>query len=140
MVTVLRTPGDQTLVRPATCTWSLAYEEPDCAFREGRVGRHRDRVRPDCCGHLARDHRGRQRPRHQPEHEVHLDQHFAEVSYRQPASKAPEDPGPLLFAAFVEVALRMRKPEAAVAAARNLPVWGPLENPAKLVCLALLLA
>ena len=38
MVTVLRTPGDQTLVRPATCTWSLAYEESDCAFREGRVG------------------------------------------------------------------------------------------------------
>jgi len=40
----------------------------------------------------------------------------------------------LLFAAFVEVALRMRKPKAAVAAARN------VETPAQLVCLALLLA
>src|ERR1700751_5641434 len=91
MVTVLRTPArPETLVRPATCTWSLSYEEPDCAFREGRVGRHRHRIRPDCCGHLACDHCDRQRPRHQPEHEVHVDQHFAEVSFDQPASKAPE--------------------------------------------------
>jgi hypothetical protein len=34
----------------------------------------------------------------------------------------------------------MRKPEAAVAAARNLPASGPLEMPVRLVCLALLLA
>jgi hypothetical protein len=46
----------------------------------------------------------------------------------------------LLFAAVVEVALRMRKPEAAVAAARNLPASGQLETPVRLVCLALLLA
>src|SRR6201995_6109504 len=97
MVTVLRTPGDQTLVRPATCTWSFAYEEPDCAFREGRVGPHRHRVRPDCCGHLARDHRGRERPRDQPEHEVHLDQHFAEVSLISRHRRPRTDPGPLLF-------------------------------------------
>ncbi len=34
----------------------------------------------------------------------------------------------------------MRKPESAVAAARNLPASGPLETPMRLVCLALLLA
>jgi hypothetical protein len=34
----------------------------------------------------------------------------------------------------------MRKSEAVVAAARNLPASGPLEAPAQLVCLALLLA
>src|SRR5690349_24092809 len=89
MVTVLRTPARPDPSSTATCTWSLAHEETDCAFRKGRGGRHRHRIRPDCRGHLARDHRGRQRPRHQPEHEVHLDQHFAEVRYRQPATKAP---------------------------------------------------
>jgi hypothetical protein len=36
--------------------------------------------------------------------------------------------------------LRMRKPKAAVAAARNAPAAGPLETPVRLVCLALLLA
>jgi hypothetical protein len=34
----------------------------------------------------------------------------------------------------------MRKPEAAVAAARNVTAAGPVETPVRLVCLALLLA
>jgi hypothetical protein len=34
----------------------------------------------------------------------------------------------------------MRKPEAAVAAARNAPAGEPVETPARLICLALLLA
>jgi len=38
MVTVLRTPARPDLVRPATCTWSLAYEEPDCRFVKDESG------------------------------------------------------------------------------------------------------
>src|SRR5215813_5007476 len=58
----------------------LSYEEPACPFREGRVRRHRDRIWPDRCRHCAGDHRDRQRPRHQPERQVHLDQRLAQVS------------------------------------------------------------
>jgi hypothetical protein len=42
--------------------------------------------------------------------------------------------------ALVRVVLRMRKPKAAVAAARNVPAAEPLETPVRLICLALLLA
>src|SRR5687767_5812658 len=80
MVTVLRTPVRPTVSRPATCTHGVTYEEPDCAFCEGRVRRHRHRIRPDCSRYFARDHRYRERPRNQPEHQVHLDQHLAEIS------------------------------------------------------------
>jgi hypothetical protein len=40
----------------------------------------------------------------------------------------------------VRVVLRMRKPEAAVVAARNAPAAEPVETPMRLICLALLLA
>ena len=41
---------------------------------------------------------------------------------------------------LIPVVLRMRKPEAAVAAASNNPAAEPVETPVRLVCLALLLA
>src|ERR1700744_5426163 len=98
MVTVLRTPARPTLVRPATCTWSVTYEESYCAFCEERVGRHRHRIRSDRRRHFARDHRCGQRPRFQPEHQVHLDQHLAEISDGSGReTKAPAIPGPSLF-------------------------------------------
>jgi hypothetical protein len=59
---------------------------------------------------------------------------------RTPVAKAPANPGPSLFGDPIPVVLRMRKPEAAVVAARNDPAAEPMEMPARLVCLALLLA
>src|ERR1700761_3927448 len=98
MVTVLRTPARPDVSRPATCTWSVTYEEPYCAFHEERVRRHRHRIRSDCRRHFARDHRRGERPRFQPEQQVHLDQHLAEVSDGTGrAARAPAVPGPLLF-------------------------------------------
>src|SRR6187200_2332965 len=97
MVTVLRTPARPNVSRPATCTHGVTYEEPDFAFREGRVRRHRHRVRSDCSRHLARDHRSGERPRYQPEHQVHLDQQLAEISdCCGNTTRAPAIPGPLL--------------------------------------------
>src|ERR1700759_4438008 len=66
MVTVLRTPARPMLVRPATCTHGVCNEESYFAFREGRVGCYRDRIRSDCSGHCPRDHRDRERPGQQP--------------------------------------------------------------------------
>src|SRR5205085_11153088 len=55
---------------------AIPYEEPCCAFCEGRVRRHRDRIRSDCSRHCTRDHRrstGRRKlDVHQLQH--HLDQ------------------------------------------------------------------
>src|ERR1700722_7781086 len=82
MVTVLRTPARPTLVRPATCTHGVIYEEPDCAFCEGRVRRYRHRIRPDCGRYFARDYRRGQRYRQLAEHQVRLDQYLAEISIR----------------------------------------------------------
>ena len=59
---------------------------------------------------------------------------------RTPVAKAPANPGPLLLGDPIPVVLRMRKPEAAVVAARNNPAAEAMEVPARLVCLALLLA
>src|SRR4030081_1364307 len=104
MVAVLRTPVDLTLVRPATCTWSLPDEEPYCAFREGRVRRYRHRIRPDRRRHFAGDHRCGQRPRHQLEPQVHLDQHLAEISdCCGLLPKGPGNPGAFCVSASPDV-------------------------------------
>src|SRR5258707_1222703 len=54
MVTVLRTPARPTVSSTShVYTWSYPNEESDCAFCEGRVRRHRHRIRPDCGRHFA---------------------------------------------------------------------------------------
>src|SRR5882724_628104 len=142
MVTVLRTPARPNVVRPATCTHGVTYEEPDFAFREGRVRCHRHRIRSDCSRHFARDHHHRERPRQQPEHQVHLDQYLAEVSDGNSTSiKGLGDPGPLLFPPDGD-GVKMRKPAAAPVAARKASVAARSrdEAPLEVVCLALVLA
>ena len=46
----------------------------------------------------------------------------------------------MLFVARIEVALRMRKFDAATAAGKSISAAGPVEAPVRLVCLSLVLA
>ena len=96
MVTVLRTPQRPESVRPATCTWSYLMKNLLARFVKDEFRRHRDRIRPDRRRHLARDHRGGERPRHQPEQQVHLDQRLAEVSGHHDRAKRPRLTGAFL--------------------------------------------
>src|SRR5471030_852564 len=74
-------------------------EKPLRSFRKRQLGRHGDRVRPDCCWYFGRDYRSRERPRHHAERQVpeHLDP--AQVVEQSRANtKAPADlPEPFAF-------------------------------------------
>src|SRR5438874_195 len=62
---------------------AIPYEEPCCAFCEGRGRRHRDRIRSDCRRHRTRDHRRRTGRRNVTLHQLQHDLDESEISCRE---------------------------------------------------------